>query len=221
MKLLKLFFLLTCFQIFSQDIRINEVVASNTILSDEDGDTPDWIELYNFGATNINLGNWGISDEENDDNPWIFPEITLNADEYMILWASGKNRGQLTYPRTLIFQGDSFKYIVPTSSVPYTWTEINYNDNSWFTGYSGFGYSDGDDSTVLNYGTRSVYIRKDFTISNLDQIIGLILDIDYDDGFVAYINGNEVARANIYGSPPAFDATTNSDHEAQMYSGIS
>ena len=71
----------------------------------------------------------------------------------------------------------------------------------------------------LNYGTRSVYIRKDFTISNLDQIIGLILDIDYDDGFVAYINGNEVARANIYGSPPAFDATTNSDHEAQMYSG--
>ena len=219
MKLLKLFFLLTCFQIFSQDIRINEVVASNTILSDEDGDTPDWIELYNFGATNINLGNWGISDEENDDNPWIFPEITLNADEYMILWASGKNRGQLTYPRTLIFQGDSFKYIVPTSSVPYTWTEINYNDNSWFTGYSGFGYSDGDDSTVLNYGTRSVYIRKDFTISNLDQIIGLILDIDYDDGFVAYINGNEVARANIYGSPPAFDATTNSDHEAQMYSG--
>ena len=47
----------------------------------------------------------------------------------------------------------------------------------------------------------------------------MILDIDYDDGFVAYINGIEVARANISGSPPSYDATTLIDHEAQMYNG--
>ena len=101
-----------------QSIQLNEIVSSNgDNLYDEDGDTPDWIELHNFGNTDINLANWGISDQENDENPWLFPEITLNAEDYMILWASGKNRGQLTYPRTLIFQGDSFKYIVPLSLI--------------------------------------------------------------------------------------------------------
>ena len=69
MRLLKLFIFLSIFHSFSQDIRINEVVASNTILFDEDGDTPDWIELHNFGNTDINLANWGISDQENDENP--------------------------------------------------------------------------------------------------------------------------------------------------------
>ena len=32
---------------YSQDIRINEVSSSNSMFYDEDGDTPDWIELYN------------------------------------------------------------------------------------------------------------------------------------------------------------------------------
>jgi len=219
MNLLRIFFLLIFTQLFSQDIRINELVASNSIFFDEDGDTPDWIELYNYGSSPVSLVNWSISDEEDDNNPWIFPDIILDEDEYMLVWASNKNRGQLTYPRTLINQGDIFKYIIPTSSVSSNWTSVNYNDNSWSDGSSGFGYSDGDDATYISYGSLSVFIRKDFTISNTDDIISLILDIDYDDGFVAYINGIEVARSNINGSPPAYNATTNTDHEAQMYSG--
>ena len=111
-----------------------------------------------------------------------------------------------------------FKYITPTSSVSSNWTSVNYNDNSWSEGSSGFGYSDGDDSThIFLQGSLSVFIRKDFTISDINNIVSLVLDIDYDDGFVAYINGVEVARANINGSPPAYNATTNTDHEAQIY----
>ena len=219
MKLFHLILFLISSNVFCQDIRINEVVASNSIIYDEDGDTPDWIELYNYGSTPISLINWSFSDVYENDNPWTFPNITLAEDEYMLIWASNKNRGQLTFPRTLINQGDTFNYITPNSSVPDIWTGINYNDNSWLEGSSGFGYSDGDDATILGNGTISVFIRKDFNISNIDDIVGLVLDIDYDDGFVAYINGNEIARANINGSPPAYNATTNTDHEAQMYSG--
>ena len=199
MNLIRLFCFLLFTQIYSQDIRINEVVASNSIIYDEDGDTPDWIELYNYGSTPISLINWSISDVEDNDEPWIFPEIILAEDEYMLIWASNKNRSQLTFPRTLLNQGDTFKYISPTSSVPNIWTGVNYNDNTWFEGPSGFGYSDGDDATNLDNGTISVFLRKDFTISNIDDIVGLVLDIDYDDGFVAYINGNEIARTNING----------------------
>jgi len=219
MKLFRLILFLISSNVLCQDIRINELVASNSIIFDEDGDTPDWIELYNYGSVPVSLLNWSISDEEDDNNPWTFPDFILDEDEYMFVWASNKNRGELTYPRTLISQGDTFRYITPNSSVPNIWTGINYNDNSWLEGSSGFGYSDGDDATTLGNGTISVFIRKDFTISNIDEIIGLVLDIDYDDGFVAYVNGFEVARANINGSPPAYNATANTDHEAQIYSG--
>jgi hypothetical protein len=45
----------------------------------------------------------------------------------------------------------------------------------------------------------------------------LWFDIDFDDGFVAYINGVEIARSNIVGDRPSFDTTTISDREATMY----
>ena len=70
---------------FSQSVRINEVAASNSIFLDEDGDTPDWIELYNYGADEISLNNWGLTDILDDNNPWTFPDITIDADEYLII----------------------------------------------------------------------------------------------------------------------------------------
>ena len=45
-------------QLYGQSVIINEVVSSNSIYIDEDGDTPDWIELYNYGSQDINLQNW-------------------------------------------------------------------------------------------------------------------------------------------------------------------
>ena len=50
-------FLLAFNSLFSQSVRINEVSASNSIFLDEDGDTPDWIELYNYGSEEISLNN--------------------------------------------------------------------------------------------------------------------------------------------------------------------
>ena len=58
MNLLRLCLFLIFSQVFSQDIRINELVASNSIIFDEDGDTPDWIELYNYGSVPVSLINW-------------------------------------------------------------------------------------------------------------------------------------------------------------------
>lgn len=55
-KSLLLIFLVN-FSLIAQDIRINEVVSSNSEHFDEDGDTPDWIELHNFGSTPVSLLN--------------------------------------------------------------------------------------------------------------------------------------------------------------------
>ena len=214
-----IFFLIFSSTVYSQSIRINEIAASNTIFYDEDGDTPDWIEIYNFGEENISLFDWSISDSENDNTPWKFPEISLNSDEYLVIWASDKDRSQISYARTLIQEGDIFKYVIPNPSTSGLWRFLSFNDSNWNYGNSGFGYADNDDNTNIPPGTISVYLRKKIQISDISKISKLILDIDYDDGFVAYINGIEVARANISGSPPSYDATTLIDHEAQMYNG--
>ena len=45
----------------------------------------------------------------------------------------------------------------------------------------------------------AVYLRKEFLVSDTAEIAAAILHMDYDDGFVAYINGFEIARAGVVG----------------------
>lgn len=81
-------------QINGQDnVVINEFMALNNVtIQDEDGDYSDWIEIYNPTAGAVSLSGWSLTDEMIRPQKWIFPDITLNPDEYMIVFASGKNR---------------------------------------------------------------------------------------------------------------------------------
>ncbi|MDH5599292.1 MAG: CotH kinase family protein, partial [Cyclobacteriaceae bacterium] len=89
------------------------------------------------------------------------------------------------------------------------------------SGQGGFGFGDGDDVTIVPNTALSVYIRKTFTVSNPTDIIKAILHADYDDAFVAYINGIEIARSSIgtVGIEPAFNEPASGLHEAVMYNG--
>jgi hypothetical protein len=120
---------------------------------------------------------------------------------------------------TAVFDSDIYKYLVPTSNVPNNWNTVGFNDASWNSGKGGFGYGDGDDSTVVSNGTISVFIRKNFTVVDKTKLKAAILSMDYDDGFVAYLNGVEIARSNNVSGTPDFNITANNDHEADMYNG--
>lgn len=89
-----LFFCLITFnQTNAQQILINEFLASNqTTNADEDGDFEDWIELYNAGNETVNLEGFGLSDNDNQPYKWVFPSVVMEANEYLLIWASGKNR---------------------------------------------------------------------------------------------------------------------------------
>src|SRR5207249_3935073 len=64
---------------------ISEFMASNThTLTDEDGESSDWIEIHNAGSNSVNLLNWALTDKLGDSNPWRFPATNLNADGYLI-----------------------------------------------------------------------------------------------------------------------------------------
>src|SRR5262245_4976231 len=83
-------------------LMINEFVASNTSgLVDEDGEAADWIELYNGDRRPVNLAGWSLSDDPNNPEKWVFPDRSLEAGAYLVVFASGKDRKPLTGEKPL------------------------------------------------------------------------------------------------------------------------
>lgn len=97
------------------------------------------------------------------------------------------------------------------------WAEQGFDDQSWPTGFGGFGYGDTEQiQTVLNdmrgkYST--VFIRRSFQVDDPDELGALTLSIFYDDGFIAYLNGDEVARSFAPGTYTN-ESTSDGLHEA-------
>ena len=91
--LLFVVFLIPLFAVNSGKILINEFLAANSKgLTDEDGDHSDWIELYNPGDVAINLAGWSLTDNANNLRKWTFPAISIGAGQYLVVFASSKNR---------------------------------------------------------------------------------------------------------------------------------
>jgi hypothetical protein len=120
---------------------------------------------------------------------------------------------------SVIQEGDSWNYLLPSSEPDPSWTSLSFDDTSWSTGVSGFGYGDNDDNTIIPT-TISIYLRNVFTISDISAIEEIILHMDYDDSFVAYLNGIEIARDYISGEPPLYNQASDGLHEARLYQGV-
>ena len=81
---------------------INEFLASNQNgLIDEDGETADWIEIYNPSDQTINLSGWALTDDLQQPEKWRFPDRALGGQEYLLVFASGKNRKPVEPDRNL------------------------------------------------------------------------------------------------------------------------
>ena len=108
---------------------------------------------------------------------------------------------------TLLTTGAAATVIVPTSaSLGQTWTLPGFDDSSWDAGPTPIGYDspNGDYAsliqTTIPAGSYGAYIRIPFTLTSA-SIGTLELGMRYDDGFVAYINGEQVAGANASDNP--------------------
>jgi hypothetical protein len=83
----------------AQSVALNEIMASNGItIADEDGDFEDWIELHNHGAAPVSLDGFGLSDNRDHPFRWVFPNVTINPGQFLLVWASGKDRRNPTAP---------------------------------------------------------------------------------------------------------------------------
>ena len=214
MRLLNFHFLILCAVIlaphnYAQHVVINELMASNSsTISDEDGDYSDWIELYNPLSENIDLTEYGLSDDPSNPFKWIFPAVTLSPLNHLLIFASDKDRRKyIKHWEAVITWGDIWKYKLGTSEPPANWKNLGFNDQTWQSGPSGFGYGDDDDSTLVPTSIHTIYIRKTFSVEDVNNVETAVLHADYDDAFVAYLNGVEITRANIgtVNVPPAYN----------------
>ena len=120
---------------------------------------------------------------------------------------------------TAIYASDEWNFYLGSRTPPTGWNEVPFSGFLWQSGPGGIGYGDDDDGTVID-PIQSIFIRRNFNIEDLSKIEGAFLDADYDDAFVAYLNGVEIARSsNIEGNPPRFFEWAIIDHEATMYWG--
>ncbi len=119
----------------------------------------------------------------------------------------------------LVSPGEAWRFFrgtTPASVPDEAWKQIGFDDSDWETGPAGFGYGDGDDATILDDMRGSyltVYIRKKFSVASVAPEAVLELAIDYDDGFIAYLNGWEVARRSMP-TGPAMHTTAAASREA-------
>jgi len=75
------------------DLSISEFLASNSgaSLVDQDGDSSDWIEIHNNGSAAVSLAGYSLTDDATDLDQWTFPNISIPANGYLVVFASQKN----------------------------------------------------------------------------------------------------------------------------------
>jgi hypothetical protein len=202
-----IFFALFSIGLNAQDIAINEIMASNsTTVTDEDGDFEDWIELYNYGQTEVNLENFGLSDNFSNRYKWIFPSIVIQPKEHLLVFASGKDRKVIPLSEQVILpMGSNWSYLDDGTNQGDAWRLANFDDTNWQNGEAPLGYHTGNNgtfATTINYGDDiqnkhiTYYFRKTFEIES-STFREIFVKLRYDDGAIVYLNGNEIGRRNL------------------------
>ncbi len=131
----------------------------------------------------------------------------------------------------LIAEGEDATAIAGTAEPSASWNTASFDDSSWTSGSTGVGYDKGSTyASMINLDLESsmfidgmppttydsAYIRVEFDVADATGISQLVLRMKYDDGFVAYINGNEVASANAPASP-TYSSSAPAEHTGTAY----
>ena len=119
---------------------------------------------------------------------------------------------QTTLDYSFVTDGAEVGVLIPTSAgedLPAaTWTAVGYDDGSWPTHNLGIGFDEGGEllgalsengnlAADMQGNTASAYVRAEFNIDGpVPEMNALMMNINYDDGYVAYLNGIEVASSN-------------------------
>ena len=72
--------------------RITEFSAADGLVEDENGDRPDWLEIFNPNPFTLNLAGFTLTDSALTPAQWTFPLTNIAPGKYLVVFASGKDR---------------------------------------------------------------------------------------------------------------------------------
>ena len=76
----------------ANSVVINEFMAANeSVLTNDLGETSDWIELHNASLKPVDLSGWYLTDDSHNFRKWKFPKLVIPSGGYLVVYASGKN----------------------------------------------------------------------------------------------------------------------------------
>ena len=217
---MKKFALNACFALifycsaFAQ-LEFNEICPANiSVIQNADGRYDDYVELYNSGVREIDLAGYGISDNTDPSKRYLFPSFSLVPGEKALVFASGSHALPRIHHYELPVSGTGeWRFETGSAVLDSNWRNISFDDSQWQRGEGGIGFGDDDDGTTI-LPCRSVMMRKSFVVDDPGRVVQAILMMDFDDGFVAYLNGVEIARFNMWPGMPDWDDLASDAHEA-------
>jgi len=183
---------------------INEFMADNeSTVTDQDGEYDDWIELYNNGTTAILLAGYYLSDDASEPDQWIFPDTSIAAGGYLIVWAD-KDEDQeglhadlkLSKSGETILLSDASLSIVDEISFGEQITDTTYarfpNGTGEFTFMSPtFGF---ENDTTSGQSTQTIQIPvgwsgiSSFMVPENPMVAEMFLELTDDDQLVILQN---------------------------------
>lgn len=117
-----------------------------------------------------------------------------------------------------------FSYWSGTTAPADDWKNPDFDDSQWFKSnvpaVIGYGWPNmPNDCTIVVGKTSSLFIRIRFNVNNVWDWGDMSFLADYDDGFIAYLNGQEIIRVNLgpKGTPVAYNQATDRSHESHVY----
>ena len=78
---------------------ISEFSASNDdAIDDGNGESSDWIEIFNPGTETVDLSGYRLTDDPRDLGKWVFPAADLDPNQYLVVFASDQLLPQYVDP---------------------------------------------------------------------------------------------------------------------------
>ena len=187
------------------------------------------------GVIYIGEGGLGVPQRDPKSDRWFLqgPGMSGKSHHVVLVDFNGEElHSQILAPPVFLMRGvspedhtpllsadTSWRYLAGPDPESVAWRDPSFDDSSWPSGLGGFGFADEDDTTVLEdmRGEYSrVYLRASVSKAALAAQEEVFLAMRYDDGFIAYLNGVEVARASIEsGSGPTAEGI--GSHEASRW----
>jgi len=128
----------------------------------------------------------------------------------------GTGTNAATEPMTFLPWPASGTWFVPLADIGDSWQMVDFDDSTWTPAQTGIGFgynfpgyigAGGNTDSAMRFMSSSAYLRIPFDVADPSEVVEMSLDLFYEDGFAAYLNGSLIASSNLP-SPLAFDSVS-------------